>query len=201
MSYIELNAYEATEVETLNKRSVSQLINSALKIVKESVERNMDAKKRNASYATVGSLHIERYSPTSGILKSEATPFEVLERGRGGGHVPYGFVDIIRRWIEVKGIAVRPMPFKPTKHGKMRSHKRTEAERGLHYAAGAIAHTIATKGTRLHRMGRMDDIYTTAMNQAVQWLGDRIERTVDLTAREAFNAFDQGEWKYFQSYK
>ena len=66
----------------------------------------------------------------------------VLEHGRKPGKVPYGFNEIIQRWMEAKGIQPR------------------DGET-IERAARSIAWVIKTKGTFLHRYGYEVDIFQT----------------------------------------
>lgn len=89
-------------------------------------------------------------------------PIKTLQTGREAGAVPRGFVGIIRQWIIDKGIKVRLVPYKTN-----RPHKYSVEERSLLMASGAIAHKIKEEGTERHTNNR-DDIYTPALNRAVQ---------------------------------
>ena len=40
--------------------------------------------------------------------------------------------------------------------------------------AGAIAHTIATKGSKLHRTGGRDDVYSNVVPDTMKRLGQRL---------------------------
>lgn len=97
-----------------------------------------------------------------------------MERGRKGGKVPKGFYGIIRQWIIDKGIVVTPIPAK-TQRAIL-----SPEERGLRSLAGAIAYKIMKEGTRLHRDGGYNDIYTSAVNDELKLLHAEV---VDVTAQ------------------
>lgn len=69
----------------------------------------------------------------------------VLEHGRRPGKVPYNFGEIIKKWMEAKGIQPR------------------DGET-IERAANSIAWVIKTKGTFLHRYGYEIDIFQTPIN-------------------------------------
>ena len=68
-----------------------------------------------------------------------------------------------------KGLHGRPITYK-----NKRPHKYTPQERGDMSMAGAIAHTIATKGSRLHRTGGRTDVYSNVVPDTMKRLGQRL---------------------------
>ncbi|WP_308272988.1 hypothetical protein [Prevotella sp.] len=68
-----------------------------------------------------------------------------------------------------KGLHGTPIPYKTD-----RAHKYTPQERGDMSMAGAIAHTIATKGSRLHRTGDRADVYSNVVPDTMKRLGQRL---------------------------
>lgn len=126
---------------------------------------------RNASGRTSRSLQVKIQGNDRAQLWG-AAHYNVLERGRRGGKVPYGFRDIIKQWILDKGIHVRPIP---SKSGRGR---KSANERGLDSMAGAIAYTIMKHGTRLHRTKKVDDIYSTAIDKTTKAIGNQMPVTV-----------------------
>ena len=141
-------------------------------IMREEVERarqliinHIRINGQNASGRTIASLQVEQPSEEETILWGHK-PFGVLETGRRAGKIPYGFAGIIRQWMKDKGLHGRPIPYK-TK----RQHKYTPQERGDMSMAGAIAHTIATKGSKLHRTGGRADVYSNVVPDTMKRLG------------------------------
>lgn len=141
---------------------VSDILKRHLENVKANISKQMEAHHRNASGRSVASLTVE-VNGNVGILYGSKS-FLSMERGRKGGKVPKGFYGIIRQWIIDKGIAVTPIPAK-TQRAILSAE-----ERGLRSLAGAIAHKIMKDGTRLHREGGYNDIYTSAVNEELKLL-------------------------------
>lgn len=160
------------------------LIRECLERVRQRITEQMSTLGRNASGRSVRSLEVEA-SENRGTLWG-AGHFVVMETGRRGGRVPYGFRDIIRQWIIDKGIPFEPMPYKRG-NGLL-----SPEERGLNSLAGAIAYSIMRNGTRLHRDGRTDDIYTTAINEELEELGKKI-RAMYATKIEHITLHDLNE--------
>lgn len=146
-------------------KTVKEIISGHLEHVKNEIANRMAALGRNASGRSVRSLSTEA-TETHGILWG-AKSFIVMERGRRGGGVPKGFVGIIRQWIIDKGINVTPIPSK-------RPSSISPQERGLRSMSGAIAYSIMKRGTRLHRDGRFDDIFTSCINKEMEELAKEI---------------------------
>lgn len=136
----------------------SKLIEDALKYVMQGIATNMAMYGRNASGASVRGMKVVMESPEHGYLASPNFSFRVMERGRKSGKIPSNFINIIEKWITDKGITVSVPP-------------NGDAEKAKRRVAGAIAYSIAKNGTRLHRSGGMDDIFTTNINVATANLG------------------------------
>lgn len=145
---------------------IQDILKRHLENVKANISKQMEANKRNASGRSVASLTVE-VSGNVGILYGSKS-FLSMERGRKGGKVPKGFYGIIRQWIIDKGIVVTPIPAK-TQRAIL-----SPEERGLRSLAGAIAHKIMKEGTRLHRDGGYNDIYTSAVNDELKLLHDEV---------------------------
>ena len=79
----------------------------------------------------------------------------VLETGRKPGKVPVYFKEIIRRWIEAKGLT--------PKDGE-----------SIDRMASSIAWVIHKEGTRLHRNGYRVDIFDTPMKDFSERLASRM---------------------------
>ncbi len=143
---------------------VSDILKRHLENVKATIAKQMEANQRNASGRSVASLKVDVNGNVGTLFGSKS--FLVMERGRKGGKVPKGFYGIIRQWIIDKGIAVAPIPSK-TNRAIL-----SPDERGLRSLAGAIAHKIMKEGTRLHRDGGFNDIYTTAVNEELELMSE-----------------------------
>lgn len=151
---------------------ISEILKRHLENVKANVAKQMEANNRNASGRSVASLSVEVIGNVGTLYGSKS--FLVMERGRKGGKVPKGFYGIIRQWIIDKGIAVAPIPSK-TQRAIL-----SPEERGLRSLAGAIAYNIMKYGTKLHRDGGYNDIYTSAVNDELKLLHAEV---VDMTAQ------------------
>ena len=96
-------------------------------------------------------------------------PFGVLETGRRAGKIPYGLAGIIRQWMKDKGLHGTPILYKG-----QGDHKWTPQERGDLSMAGAIAYTIAKRGSRLHRLGGRDDVYSNVVPETLERVRQRL---------------------------
>lgn len=117
-----------------------------------------------ASGKTIQSMRIEE-TQTGGRLFGRSY-FSTLETGRKPGRTPNNFNQIIQQWIIDKGISVSTIPYKRKTSEKWQP-KYTPQQRGLMSLAGAVAHTIATEGTKLYRLGGRKDIFTEPTDKAV----------------------------------
>lgn len=151
--------------------TIQELLKAGMQSLVTDIRSNLLRLGRNASGRTSRSLTIKMLGNDRAELWG-AQHYNVLERGRRGGKVPYGFRDIIRQWILDKGIRVKPIPSK-TGRGRKSAN-----ERGLDSMAGAIAYTIMKHGTKLHRTKKVDDIYTSAINRTTKEIGNQLPMTV-----------------------
>lgn len=150
-------------------RSVSDILKAHMVAVKTKVQMRMAEQRRNATGRSSASLAVQISGDTASLFGSSS--FKSMERGRAGGKVPRNFTDIIKEWIKAKGIAVKPIQSK-------RPSKMSAQERGLNSMAGAIAHTIMKKGTKLHRNHGYNDIYTTAIREELELMKNEIGNIV-----------------------
>ena len=146
-------------------KGVKEILSMHLEEIRRGIVARIQDKKRSSSGRTASSLRIEVTEDGGSILG--ASSFLVLEKGRGPGAVPGDFYKIIEEWIKDKGIAVTPIP-------STRNSAISPEERGLKSLAGAIAYTIMTKGTRLHRSNKTDDIYSEIINEELERIADEI---------------------------
>lgn len=158
-----------------NKRGINFDPKAASLIMKEEAERarqliinHIRINGQNASGKTIASLRVEQPTEDETILWGHR-PFGVLETGRRAGKIPYGFAGIIRQWMKDKGLRGKPLPYKTN-----RRHKYTPQERGDMSMASAIAHTIATKGSKLHRTGGRADVYSNVIPDTMGRLRTRL---------------------------
>ena len=158
-------------------RAASIIIREELERARQLIINHIRINGQNASGRTIASLHVEQPTDDEGILWGHL-PFGVLETGRRAGRIPYGFRGIILRWMKDKRIQGTPIPYKTD-----RPHKYTPQERGDLSMAGAIAHTIATRGSKLHRDGGRADVYSNVLPDTMERLKNRmiflIEKTME----------------------
>lgn len=148
-------------------KAATQILAEELEHARQLIIAHIRANDQNASGRTIASLHVE-VNQNGGILWGHK-PFGVLETGRRAGKVPYGFRGIIHQWMRDKGIHGAPIPYK---HDG--AHMYTPQERGDLSLAGAIAHKIATKGSKLHRDGGRSDVYSNVIPDTLQRINDRL---------------------------
>lgn len=156
-----------TEANSIIREELEQL-------KKNIIEHHLHAGQK-ASGRTADSLRVELKSG-EGILWGRSF-FDVLETGRKGGHVPYNFQDIIREWLNNKGIKANPIPYKTD-----RPHKYTAQERGDMSLSYFIARKIKRDGTKLFRVGGRADIYSNEVPQAIERVKTRIAGALKVEA-------------------
>lgn len=150
-----------------DNRVPRQIMREELERAKQLIINHIRINGQNASGRTIQSLHVET-SAEGGVLWGHR-PFGVLETGRRAGKIPYGFRSIIYQWMQDKGLHATPMPYKTD-----RLHKYSEQERADRSMAGAIAYTIAKRGSALHRKGGRDDVYSNVIPQTIERIRSRI---------------------------
>lgn len=146
---------------------IDEAMYTALERIRAKIAANINDKGLRASGRTERSMRIER--DAFGMRLVGRSYFQSLEVGRPAGRVPRNFAAIIRQWIIDKGLAVRQIPYKRQPSERWQP-KYTVQERSLRMAAGAIAHNIATHGTRLYRQGGRMDIYSPVIAEEVERL-------------------------------
>lgn len=138
---------------------------------------NASGKTSKGLFSVVSDYSIEIYSDRRGFANVEA--------GQNPGKRPRNFRDIIKQWILDKGLSIAAMPYKQTYINMMgRNAKtlkfRTEHERGLHYAASAIAWSNKTKGSRLYKKGGRNDVFSPAIERLVNRVADAAAQDLSL---------------------
>lgn len=149
------------------KTDIDQAMYAALERIRLKIVENINSKGLRASGKTERSMHIER--DEYGMRLVGLPYFQSLELGRPAGRVPRNFRSIIRQWIIDKGLSVRMIPYKRQPSERWQPKYSVE-ERSLRIMAGAIAHTIATRGTLLYRQGGRMDIYSPVIAEEVEQL-------------------------------
>lgn len=149
------------------KTDIDQAMYAALERIRLKIVENINSKGLRASGKTERSMRIER--DEYGMRLVGRPYFQSLELGRPAGRVPRNFRSIIRQWIIDKGLSVRMIPYKRQPSERWQPRYSVE-ERSLRIMAGAIAHTIATRGTLLYRQGGRMDIYSPVIAEEVEQL-------------------------------
>lgn len=127
------------------------------------IRQNLESTGTNASGKTSASL---RYVVGNGELTIFGRPyFRSVEEGRGPGGIPYRFTDIIRQWMDDKGIA--------GKFGETESQKRS--------AAYMIGQFIKNNGTKLYREGGRTGIYTDVIESEMPKLNEMLTAAITET--------------------
>ena len=132
--------------------------------LKKAIQNNILSTGEYASGRTSSSIAVEDEGDT--VKLTGRGFFAVLETGRKAGGVPMNFQKIIMDWVIAKGIAYSSIPYKRTPSANW-SPKYSPNMRGLMAISGAIAHTIKTKGTKLHRTGGRTDVYTKEVDKTI----------------------------------
>ncbi|MEG0889751.1 MAG: hypothetical protein RSH25_14905 [Bacteroides sp.] len=132
------------------KQEARVIIGEELEALRKTIiAHHLNAGQR-ASGRTERSLHVEFTDSTGTLYGRQA--FGVLEVGRAGGKVPKGFYKVILQWMQDKGIQVeKPKSF-----------------------AFLVARKIAKEGTKVHREGKIVDIYSQEIPKTVQNILDRL---------------------------
>lgn len=146
------------------KRIISEELNTLRLRIIENMKRN----KQVVTGKTAQSLAVE-VDEWGGRLMGNVPVIPTLETGRKAGKVPRGFASIIYQWMQDKGIHGDPIPY--VRSGK---HKYSAQERGDRSMAAAIAYTIKTKGSRLHRTGGRADVYSNEIPRTIEVLRERL---------------------------
>ena len=161
----------------LKKNILEELAEEALK----EIRAEMANSGTNASGKTAAGLfHVTEDDSLE--LYSNRKGFANVEAGQNPGKRPRNFRDIILEWIKVKGIKVKDMPYSPKYKGERKFS--SSQERGIYYAAGAIAWRNKTKGSLLFREGGRNDIFSPAVDKLVKKVtnlaGDRLAKQIDV---------------------
>ncbi|MDR2929073.1 MAG: hypothetical protein LBV41_12875 [Cytophagaceae bacterium] len=150
---------------------IRENVRAELEALKRRIAENIVSTGRQASGRTAQSLEVTE-TERGGMLTGRRA-FHVLETGRAGGKVPYGFTGIILQWMRDKGIKAEPMPYLRKASDKWQP-KYTAQERGDMSLAGAIAHKIRTEGTALFHKGGSDDVYSREIPKTIEAIYSKI---------------------------
>lgn len=161
----------ARDMLQFDPKAASIILREEMERAKEIIIQHIWANGQNASGRTVKSLRVEANEDGAALFGHR--PFGILETGRRAGKVPYGFAGIIRQWMKDKGLHGTPIPYVTNK-----PHKYTPQERGDMSMAGAIAHTIASRGSKLHRDGGRADVYSNVLGDTMDRISNRLSSLI-----------------------
>ena len=146
-----------TELETLANDCIADIRKGLA-----DTKTNASGKTSAGLFSVVSDYSIEIYSDRRGFANVEA--------GQSPGKRPRNFRDIMKQWIIDKGISIAAMPYSPKYRGKKKFG--SAKERGMHYAAGAMAWSNKTKGSSLYRKGGRNDVFSPAVEKLVGRVAD-----------------------------
>jgi hypothetical protein len=124
--------------------------------VADRIKSNLDTTGTTASGRTKDSIEVVADMGELTIYGRRF--FEGVETGRPAGKIPYRFQDIIRQWMDEKGIS--------DQFGQKEWQKRN--------AAYLIAQKIKDSGTKLYRDGGRDDIFSNVINEMLPELEEKL---------------------------
>jgi hypothetical protein len=124
--------------------------------VADRIKSNLDTTGTTASGRTKDSIEVVAIDGELTIYGRRF--FEGVETGRPAGKIPYKFQDIIRQWMDDKGIA--------DQFGQKEWQKRN--------AAYLIAQKIKDSGTKLYRDGGRTSIYTDVITEMLPELEEKL---------------------------
>ena len=127
----------------------NEILRQHLTNIKNRIAERMAASHRNASGRSVASLKVE-VGDGHAVLWG-AKSFLVMEKGRGPGAVPAGFIEIILDWARAKGISA-----------SAKSGQNVSKESAMRSFAGGVA----------YKTKQYDDIFTTVLNEELEKMSD-----------------------------
>lgn len=151
--------------------TIKDIVQQHLDAVRTGIIQRMTQQGCMASGKSASSLAVSA-TDTGGYLEGSSS-FLVMEHGRGPGKVPKDFNSIIRSWIVAKGISYQDL-----------IPKNGTPEQGLTRLAGAIAHSIMTKGTRLYRDHGYNEVFSELLEQEVEKIASETSAVVELEVDE-----------------
>lgn len=142
-----------------DRSQTKQILSEELESLRKRIIERHIAAGQKASGRTISSLSVTVNDDEGTLYGRKA--FGVLETGRRGGKVPKGFYKIIQQWVKDKGLSFSSVRERNT-------------------FAYFVSRKIAAEGTRLHRSGVTEDIYST-----------EIEKTVEAIHKRVFGIFEK----------
>lgn len=132
---------------------IKNILSKRMESIKDKVAQRMDALHRTTTGQSVNSLAIIFPKSMEAYLEGDAQ-WQVMQKGRSPGKGPYNFREIIKKWIDDKGITAQP-----------KGNQTEEAAKNS--LAFLITRSILEKGTSLHRNNSYNDIYDSVVDEEV----------------------------------
>lgn len=133
--------------------NIRSILSQRMENIKDKIAQRMDAKRRTVTGRSVGSLEVV-VQGMQAYLEGDSQ-WQVMQNGRAPGRGPYNFREIIKQWIDDKGISVIP------------KGKQTE-ESAKNSMAFLISRSILEKGTSLYKNNGYSDIYDSVVEEEVK---------------------------------
>ena len=130
----------------------------------QAIGQRLDDTRTTASGRTKASIKVEAVELTFTLLGRH--PFATVETGRRAGKVPIDFLKILKQWAVDKQISLEPINYVRVPSDRWQP-KYTPQERALNAFTGAVAHSIRTQGSALHRSGGRADIYSEEIERTI----------------------------------
>lgn len=154
---------------------IIQQIADALERARIEIAAQISAKGLTASGETAASMRVE-IEPNGAKLTGRGY-FGTLETGRRPGNVPSDITEILKKWAIDKGINITQIPYKRQPSLNW-TPKYSVEERSINAFAGAVAHTIMKRGTKLYREGGDPTVYTPVIDRIITELQNNIFQIV-----------------------
>ena len=133
--------------------NTQQILKEELEILKSDIIVRLQNSKQVASGETIKKFETKA-SDSNGQLLG-ASYVGVFVKGRKPAGVPRDFIDILKKWAQVKGISF-------------------ENEEKFNLWANAVKWKMIKEGTKLYQSGQTQDIFTTPIDQFSLRLAKRI---------------------------
>ena len=158
----------------------NDIVADELEKLKQRIINNMRNANAVATGGTIKSLMVMKYNGGVKLVSAQKMPFGVMETGRVGKltgktidgrepQVPMNFISIILAWMSARGIHGQAKPYV-----RNVPQKYSAQERGDRSLAGAIAKKIEMQGTKLHRMGGRNTIYSSEIPSTIDIIKKRV---------------------------
>ena len=133
--------------------TTQHILKEELDILKSDIIVRIENSKQVATGKTKASFETKSTDLNGQLLG--ASYVGVFERGRKPSGVPRDFIDILKRWAQVKGISF-------------------ENEEKFNLWANAVKWKMIKEGTKLYRSGQTQDIFTTPIEQFTSRIAKRV---------------------------